>query len=103
MTDEYERFFFKPINPDVRIRFQYDRGPEPRYAVTLEAQVDDEWTTLRSWDNAHEQGHHMHRYTRTDGKQEPVRFSYGTAREAMPQAAAAAARGWEAILDQWGR
>jgi hypothetical protein len=101
MVRAYERLVMLPLKPGVRIRYQYSRGNEPPYAVTLEAEIDDKWTTVRCWDNSHEQGHHMHRYTRAGGKEEPVRFSYASCREAMPAAIAAAYQSWEAILDQW--
>jgi hypothetical protein len=99
----YDHVVFKPLRPGVRIRFQYDRSGEPAYAVTLEAKIDDEWTTIRCWDNSHDQGHHMHPYTRTGGKQDPVRFSYASSREAMPDAIEAAAESWEVVLEQWHR
>lgn len=45
---KYEREMVKPIAEGVRLRFRYERGPEPLYAVTLEALRDEEWSTIRS-------------------------------------------------------
>lgn len=103
MVRAYERVIFMPLRPDVRIRYQCSRGPDTPYAVTLEAKMDDGWTTIRCWDNSHDQGHHMHRYTQTGGKQDAVRFSSLTCREAMPAAIEAAAESWKGILEQWHR
>jgi len=77
--DTYEKTAFIPLEPGVPIRYQSDRGREPRYAVLLEAEVEAHWTTIRCWDNADAvDEHHMHRYTRQAGKDVASRYSYGT-------------------------
>jgi hypothetical protein len=66
----YERKVVIPIHEGVRIRYWSDRGPDQRYAVTLEAFDNGQWQTIRSWDNSDAQDeHHMHRHTRAGGKQ----------------------------------
>lgn len=100
----YEREVVIPIADGIRIRYWSDRGPNQRYAVTLEAFHDGEWQTIRSWDNSDAQDeHHMHRHTRTIGKQPATLLVRPTVNDAIHAAIEDAHRGWEAILTSWDR
>lgn len=68
-----EREVFIDVKPGLRIRFRRSEAPPPSsYAITLEINEEDRWTTVRLWDNADGvDQHHEHGYTRSDGKQAP--------------------------------
>jgi hypothetical protein len=101
---KYEREVVKPVAEGVRVRFRYERGPEPLYSVTLEIRQGQEWSTVRSWDNSHERNeHHLHRYTKTGGRKDPELLVHPSIRIAMARAIADAAQSWEAILQSWER
>jgi hypothetical protein len=101
---KYEREILKPVAEGVRVRFRYERGPEPLYSVTLEVHQIKEWETVRSWDNSHERGeHHLHRYAKTSGRENPETLAHPSIQIAMARAIADAVQGWEAILQSWER
>jgi hypothetical protein len=101
---KYEREIVKPLVEGVRLRFRYERGPEPAYSVTLEILQGQEWSTVRSWDNAHDRHeHHLHRYTKTLGREDPELLAHPSIQAAMAHALAAGAKSWEAILQSWER
>jgi hypothetical protein len=100
----YEREVVIPIHNGVRIRYRSDRGPNQRYSVTLETTHSAEWLTIRSWDNSDARDeHHMHRYTRTSGKQPATVLTRPTVNEAIHAAIEDARHAWEAILNSWDR
>jgi hypothetical protein len=102
--ETYEKSFFIPQEPGVRIRYQSDRGRQPHYAVLLEAELDGQWTTVRCWDNADSvDEHHMHRYSKVEGKQPATRFSHGTCNDARKEAIEAAKANYEAVIESWHR
>jgi hypothetical protein len=73
---------FIELEPTVRIR-RSEHPPPIEYAVTLEVLTDGMWTTIALWDNADARDeHHHHRYTRTEGKQEPAKLGFATTSEA---------------------
>jgi uncharacterized membrane protein YkoI len=65
-------------------------------------QKEDVWTTVRLWDNAddvHE--HHVHEYTRQEGKQKPMIRKFDSVNEAMAIANAEARGKAREIVRQW--
>jgi hypothetical protein len=60
------------------------------------------WQTVRLWDNAddvHE--HHVHEYTRIEGKQRPVIREFNSINEAMAMATFEARCRTEEIVRRW--
>lgn len=68
--------------------------------MVLLALVDDIWKTVRVYDN-HLGTNHMHRYTRSGGKQQPEAFHAGPTNEAIPAAIMHLKAHWEAIIQSW--
>lgn len=97
------REIFIDLESDLRIRFTRSEPPPPViYAITLEAERDGVWHTIRLWDNAHDSDeHHEHPYTRTDGKQPPTILPYTTINQAMAEAIKEARLKGHEILAQW--
>jgi hypothetical protein len=98
-----EREVLDELEPGVRVRFHRSEPPPPyTYAVTVEVEERGAWHTVRLWDNAddlHE--HHVHEYTRAEGKQRPMIREFHSINEAMA-AANFEARGKTAeIVRQW--
>jgi len=91
------------LRPGVRVRYRRSEAPPPyTYAVTLEIEEDGIWQTVRLWDNSddvHE--HHVHRYTRQDGKQSPMILKFDSINEAMAVANDEARQRTEEIVRQW--
>jgi hypothetical protein len=96
----HERSIDLAIAERVRVCFSQSGRPIERYSVVLLALVDGEWQTVRVYDN-HLGSHHMHRYTRSGGKQEPEDFHPGPTNEAIPAAIAHLKAHWEAIIQSW--
>jgi len=71
-----------------------------RYSVVLLAFEDGGWRTLRVYDN-HLGTHHMHRYTRKEGKQPESVFHSGPTNEAIPAAINHLKIHWKAIIESW--
>lgn len=96
----YERSIDLAVTQAVIVRFSQSGRPIERYSVVLLALVDGEWQTVRVYDN--DLGtHHMHRYTRSGGKQEPEEFHSGPTKQAIPAAIAHLKTHWEAIIQPW--
>lgn len=90
--------------PSIRVRWRRSEAPPPyTYAVTVEAEEEEAaWTTVRLWDNAddvHE--HHMHEYTRQEGKQDPVILEFDSINEAMAAANQEARQNAREIVREW--
>jgi hypothetical protein len=99
---EYPREVFIDITAGVRIRYGRSERLPFRYAIVLEARIDDAWTTIHLWDNAHEaEEHHEHEYTRSEGKLVPLVHAFSSTNEAMAAAMTRAARDWRTILENW--
>jgi hypothetical protein len=96
----YERTIDIAVSEAVIVRFSQSGLPIERYSVVLLTLHDDTWETVRIYDN-HLGSHHMHRYTRSGGKQEPEAFHGGTTNEAIPAAIAHLKAHWEAIIKSW--
>ncbi len=96
----YERSIDLAITERVLVRFSQSGRPIERYSVVLLAVIDGEWQTVRVYDN-HLGSHHMHRYTRSGGKQEPEEFHRGPTKQAIPAAVAHLKAHWEAIIQSW--
>lgn len=91
--------------PGIRVRWRRSEAPPPyTYAVTVEAREEGAWETVRLWDNAddvHE--HHVHEYTRREGKQKPMIRRFDSINEAMAVAIAEARQDAVEIVRQWKR
>jgi len=96
----YERNIDLAVAQGVVVRFNQSGRPIERYSVVLLALVDGAWQTVRVYDN-HLGRHHMHRYTRSTGKQEPEEFHPGPTKQAIPTAIAHLKAHWEAIIQSW--
>ena len=96
----YERNIDLAVAQGVVVRFNQSGRPIERYSVVLLALVDGAWQTVRVYDN-HLGRHHMHRYTRSTGKQEPEEFHPGPTKQAIPAAIAHLKAHWEAIIQSW--
>jgi hypothetical protein len=60
------------------------------------------WQTVRLWDNADAVNeHHVHEYTRSEGKQEPVIREFKSINEAMAVANFEARKRTKEIVRQW--
>ncbi len=88
------------LTENVKIQFNRSGRPIGRYSVLLLALVEGNWETVRLFDN-HLGTHHMHRYTRTGGKQDPERFYAGPTNAAIPAAIGHLKSHWEAIIESW--
>jgi hypothetical protein len=92
------------VAPGIRVCYRRSEPPRPyTYAVTVEVEVgEDVWTTVRLWDNAddvHE--HHVHQYTRREGKQKPTIRKFASVNEAMAVANEEARKRAKEIVRQW--
>jgi len=89
--------------PGARVRYRRSEPPPPyTYAITVEVEEDGSWQTARLWDNADDVNeHHMHEYTRKEGKQKPVILSFESVNEAMATAFAEAREKTAEIVRQW--
>ncbi|MGH2903161.1 MAG: DUF7718 family protein [Solirubrobacteraceae bacterium] len=96
----YEETVDFEIADGVIVRYSRSGRPITRYAVVLLVLVDDVWEGVRLFDN-HLDDHHMHRYTRTGGKQPPETFHPGPISAAMPAAIEHLKAHWEAIVESW--
>jgi hypothetical protein len=96
----YERTVEIALATDVKVQFSQSGRPIDRYAVVLMMLVDAAWETVRVYDN-HLGTHHMHRYTRSGGKQEAAPFKSGPTNEVIPAAIAHLKGHWQAIIESW--
>ena len=89
--------------PGIRVRWRRSEAPPPyTYAVIVEAKEEGVWETVRLWDNAddvHE--HHVHEYTRDEGKQKPMIRDFNSINEAMAVALTEARGNATEIVRQW--
>jgi len=94
------------VAPGVRVRYCRSEPPPPyTYAVTVEVEVAEQsWTAVRLWDNADDVNeHHMHRYTRQEGKQSPEILNFKSVNEAIAASKKEAQEGWAEMVRQWLR
>ncbi|HEY3866682.1 MAG TPA: hypothetical protein VGL54_11440 [Solirubrobacteraceae bacterium] len=96
----YEQEVDFKIADGVIVRFSRSGRPIARYAVVLLVWVDDVWQEVRLFDN-HLDDHHMHRYTRLEGKQPPETFHPGPTNAAIAAAIAHLKTNAEAIIASW--
>jgi hypothetical protein len=87
----------------IRVRWRRSEAPPPyTYAVTVEFEEEGVWTTIRLWDNADDvYEHHVHEYTREEGKQKPIIRPFGSINEAMATVIAEARRNPSEIVREW--
>jgi len=95
---------YETDDPSIRVRWRRSQGPPPyTYAVTVEVEEGEAvWTTVRLWDNAddvHE--HHMHEYTRREGKRSPAILKFDSINEAMAAANQEARQNAQEIVRRW--
>lgn len=96
----YERTVEIALTATVKVQFNQSGRPIERYSVLLVILVDGDWQTVRAYDN-HLGTHHMHRYTRSRGRQERTPFHPGPTNEAIPAAISHLKAHWEAIIESW--
>jgi len=66
--------------------------------------AEQSWTAVRLWDNADDVNeHHMHRYTRQEGKQSPEILNFKSVNEAIAASKKEAQEGWAEMVRQWLR
>jgi hypothetical protein len=100
---DYERTFdIELVADQVLIRVSYSGHPMERYSVVLLLRHEGIWTEARVHDN-HLGTDHMHRYTRSGGKQAPEAFHAGPARHAMPAAIEHLKSHYQSIIRGWNR
>lgn len=95
---------YKTGEPSIRVRYRRSQAPPPYfYAVTVETEeTEDVWTTVRLWDNADDANeHHVHEYTREEGKQSPVILEFASINEAMATATQEARQNAQEIVRNW--
>jgi hypothetical protein len=99
---KWPREIFIDLDPDRRIRYGRTERPPISYAIVLEAKIDERWTAIRLWDNAHDvDEHHEHEYTRSKGKLDPIVHTFSSVNQAMAAAISQAAEKHSTILDRW--
>lgn len=96
----YERSVDLAVSEGTVVRFSQSGRPIDRYSVVLLTFADGAWQTVRVYDN-HLGTHHMHRYTRSEGKQDLEEFHPGPTTQAIPAAIAHLKAHWEAIIQSW--
>jgi hypothetical protein len=96
----YEHTVEWAIADGVAVRFSRSGRPIGRYAVLLLVEIDGDWQEVRVFDN-HLDHHHMHRYTRTEGKQPAETFHPGPTNAAIAAAIEHLKNHWEAIIQPW--
>lgn len=91
------------VEPGVRVRYRRSEPPPPyTYAITVEVKEEEDWRTVRLWDNADDVNeHHMHRYTQHEGKQNPEILRFGSINEAMATVKKEALERSAEIVRQW--
>ena len=98
MDHDYE--FEIPLASHAKVRVGYSGHPVDRYAAVLLVRDGDTWREARVFDN-HLGSHHMHRYTRSGGKQEAEGFHPGPTTKALPAAIEHLKAHWRAIAEAW--
>ncbi|HEY5942255.1 MAG TPA: hypothetical protein VIT89_05260 [Solirubrobacterales bacterium] len=98
-----EREVLIRVEAGVRVRYRRSEPPPPyTYAITLEAEEKGIWQTVRLWDNADDVSeHHVHEYTRHEGKRSPVIFRFDSVNEAMAAANDEARARAREIVGEW--
>jgi hypothetical protein len=96
----YEQTVDFDIADGVIVRYSRSGRPIARYAVVLLVLVDDVWEEVRLFDN-HLDDHHVHRYTRLEGKQPSETFHPGPVNAAIAAAIAHLKANSEAIIESW--
>lgn len=96
----YERTIEIAVADGVLVQFNQSGRPIERYSVVLMMLVDAAWETVRVFDN-HRGSHHMRRYTRSGGKQDPEAFHSGPTNDAIPAAIAHLNANRDANIQSW--
>ncbi len=93
------REWFIGLDSQARIAVVTSGRPITGYAVRLEFFMDDDWITVRLFDNAHGR-HDEHAYV-GDEKQPASDFFYGPTAQALPTAIGLLEERWAAIIEVW--
>jgi hypothetical protein len=96
----YEQLVDIELADGVVVRYSRSGRPIARYAVVLLVLVDGVWEEVRLFDN-HLDNHHMHRYTRLEGKQPSETVHSGPVNAAIAAAIAHLKAHSEAIIESW--
>jgi hypothetical protein len=100
-----EREMVDRVEPGIRIRYRRSEPPCPyTYAIAVEVKEEGSWQTVRLWDNADDVNeHHVHEYTRQEGKQKPMIRRFDSINEAMAASHGEAREKAVEIVRQWRR
>jgi hypothetical protein len=85
---------------EVVVRFLTERGRVLNYSIALVALHENQWHTVRVYDNRHGQNE-MHRHILTGGKQPAETFYAGEFGEAMRAARSEVLAGYERMIEAW--
>ncbi len=104
MSGAYERVLDETLRVLMYVAYKIGQhGPDVMdYSVVLVVEVNGRKETVRVYDGAHRENE-LHRYTRGQGKQAAEVFNRGTLGEGMRAAVEEIERGYEAMIDGWGR
>lgn len=102
MSARYRFVLDHRLGSVLRVEFSTSGGRIVDYAVVLLIAVGEAVATVRLYDAAHG-FNEMHRYTRTDGKQQGVAFHPGTLGEGMRAAIAEMRRSYPQMIEGWER
>jgi hypothetical protein len=92
------------LSSEARLSVSWEtrRGKLRDYEVMLIVREGEAEHTVRLYDNRHGISH-VHRYTRSGGKQAGEEFHSGRPDEAMREAIAQASTGYERMIEGWRR
>jgi hypothetical protein len=102
MGAHYQRILDHALGALLRVEFTTDGREITDYAVVLLLALDGSTETVRVYDGAHGYNE-MHRYTRSDGKQQGEPFHAGTLGEGMRAAIAEIERVYGEMIEGWKR
>lgn len=100
MSASYERILDETLGATLSVVFTTVRGRVVDYAVVLFLMTGNGKETVRVYDGAHGYNE-MHRYSRTAGKRDGVKFHSGTLDEGMRAAIAAIKRSHREMIEGW--
>ncbi|MGH2880966.1 MAG: hypothetical protein ACRDK4_15335 [Solirubrobacteraceae bacterium] len=99
---QFDREFEIPLwLTHARVLVRTGGQPIHTYAVLLQIEHDEQWTTVRLIDN-HLDRHHMHRYD-GDSKQDAEQFAVGDVSKVLPDAICYLTKTASAIILSWER
>jgi len=91
------------VDVELAVELHTVRGRAESYSVVLLVSDEGEkWATVRVFDDEHGAAH-MHRYTRSGGKQDAERISAATPSEGFNMALDWAESGYREMIESWRR